>query len=1145
MFGLMTAQAQAATPYSASIYWGLGAGNTVGKATVDATNTPPAVNYALVAGPCGLQNSTSVSSTVIVSNGNQTDVCAMDPDGTNKRDLTATYCNYLIAGTLATDQYVYYTCRENQWIGRVNVDGTNSIPHFAYSPYGSGRTAYGMAIDANWLYIGYFGGDIRRVPVDGGTADPAFAVDAQAGSQIAVDAGHLYWTRTGSTPKIGRSNLDGTGIDRDWLDTGQTQHFDSDSTGVAVDGTYIYWLNTAGNLGRAQIDGSNANPTLITGIGTPGRNDDNSQLSIVGSTSPVGAPGAALSNSVVPVITGTVAVGETVTADAGTWSATPDEVYYEWQVSSDGQTWDIAPGTGAATNTYTPVRADLTKRLRVKVRAGATGGLLTTIYSNEQVVPLPSPPVSTVAPAISGTPAPGAGITATAGSWTNPVPASGDLTYAYQWQTSADGSTGWTDVAGVRGTTLVYLVTAADATAGTYLRLRVIASNGSETVAYSATVQASGTAQLSRIYWREGSALADGSALVPHTDPGGVYGFSSNGETNAFGGWDDLMTRPAAGGATTGLVRLHTFTLLIDSTYVYYLLGNDIGRIGIDGTGRNDAFITGCNGSARGMAIAGGYLYFAWGNVVGRAPIAGSSSPDCNLFSDLSQQPQSVAVDGDYIYWSYGGSTINSTHWIGRADITGSGVEATWADIGSASAYGLGVDQYAVYFADQASQGGSKGIGRVGLDGTGSARIMSAPDPHQISVIPDPASVHATPVNGGSDDAPAISGTPLMGNTLTTTHGAWSNTPASYTYRWLVSDDGATGWSAATGVMGTTTSYTIPDGYGGKYLRARVIAHNGSTWSDAAYSASVWVPGPPVSTVVPAVAGTPMVGETLTATHGTWSNAPETDAGYAYEWQVSADRQVWTAALGEGGDTAEYDVDLTDDNKYLRVKVSATNEVGTEVAFSDATSLVDILAPTSSDVPQITGTVEIGSSLTASTGTWDFATDYAYVWESSADGSTWETAPGTGATTSSYTIAAADAGRYLRVRVTGSNRIDSLVLESDASVRVPSPASPVVPPVVTPPPVFSPAPGITVGETRGEAVLAAAVPAATTDLLRGANIWVNPSSKVTYVASSLPKGLKLVNGKLVATKPGTYKVQMKVKRKNGTIVIRTIKIKVG
>jgi len=93
--------------------------------------------------------------------------------------------------------------------------------------------------------------------------------------------------------------------------------------------------------------------------------------------------------------------------------------------------------------------------------------------------------------------------------------------------------------------------------------------------------------------------------------------------------------------------------------------------------------------------------------------------------------------------------------------------------------------------------------------------------------------------------------------------------------------------------------------------------------------------------------------------------------------------------------------------------------------------------------------------------------------------------------------------------------------------------------------VFSPAPGITVGETRGEANLTAAVPAAGADLLRGANIWVRSTSKVEYVPDALPAGLKVVNGKLVATVPGTYKVQVKVKRANGTTKLRTIKIKVG
>ena len=111
-----------------------------------------------------------------------------------------------------------------------------------------------------------------------------------------------------------------------------------------------------------------------------------------------------------------------------------------------------------------------------------------------------------------------------------------------------------------------------------------------------------------------------------------------------------------------------------------------------------------------------------------------------------------------------------------------------------------------------------------------------------------------------------------------------------------------------------------------------------------------------------------------------------------------------------------------------------------------------------------------------------------------------------------------------------------------APTPTPTP-SPVVAPVE--PVAYTPAPGITVGESRGEVALVPATPAAGTDLLRGANIWVRPSSTTEILPGSLPAGVKLVNGKLVAEKPGTYTIKVKVKRKNGTTVTRKIKVKVG
>jgi hypothetical protein len=139
-------------------------------------------------------------------------------------------------------------------------------------------------------------------------------------------------------------------------------------------------------------------------------------------------------------------------------------------------------------------------------------------------------------------------------------------------------------------------------------------------------------------------------------------------------------------------------------------------------------------------------------------------------------------------------------------------------------------------------------------------------------------------------------------------------------------------------------------------------------------------------------------------------------------------------------------------------------------------------------------------------------------------------------------ISLATGANTLTVVVTAPNgtTTQTTTVTVTRAAAVPPPAPP-----ATPAAVFSPAPGITVGETRGETILAAAVPAAGADLLRGANIWVRPTSRVEYVASALPAGLTLVKGRLVAKKPGTYRVKIKVKRANGTTRMRTITVKVG
>ena len=77
-------------------------------------------------------------------------------------------------------------------------------------------------------------------------------------------------------------------------------------------------------------------------------------------------------------------------------------------------------------------------------------------------------------------------------------------------------------------------------------------------------------------------------------------------------------------------------------------------------------------------------------------------------------------------------------------------------------------------------------------------------------------------------------------------------------------------------------------------------------------------------------------------------------------------------------------------------------------------------APVNVTGPVITGTPREGIALAATSGTWDPpGTAYAYTWQRSPDGATWETIPGAAGET--YTPGASDIGARVRVTVTATN----------------------------------------------------------------------------------------------------------------------------
>jgi hypothetical protein len=90
----------------------------------------------------------------------------------------------------------------------------------------------------------------------------AFAMVVSGWLAARADA-FVYWP-TSTNGTIGRANLDGSGVNQSLI-TGLV-----DPTDVAVDGQHIYWSSYySGVIGRANLDGTGVNPTFITGLNGP------------------------------------------------------------------------------------------------------------------------------------------------------------------------------------------------------------------------------------------------------------------------------------------------------------------------------------------------------------------------------------------------------------------------------------------------------------------------------------------------------------------------------------------------------------------------------------------------------------------------------------------------------------------------------------------------------------------------------------------------------------------------------------------------------------------------------------------------------------------------------------------------------------
>ena len=179
----------------------------------------------------------------------------------------------------------------------------------------------------------------------------------------------------------------------------------------------------------------------------------------------------------------------------------------------------------------------------------------------------------------------------------------------------------------------------------------------------------------------------------------------------------------------------------------------------------------------------------------------------------------------------------------------------------------------------------------------------------------------------------------------------------------------------------------------------------------------------PVLVAVPALSGPvahPFVGDKLTTTDGQWSGEPTT---FTYQWlrcDAVGDRQNCVPIASATAQS--YTVQKDDVNHTLDAVVTATNADGSASKDTKPSSVVaEAVPPVNKTRPAITGSAVVGSTLTATAGTWTGAVGFSYAWQlCDANGNS--CADIAGATGGTYGVGSADVGRELRVRVRASNR---------------------------------------------------------------------------------------------------------------------------
>ena len=161
-----------------------------------------------------------------------------------------------------------------------------------------------------------------------------------------------------------------------------------------------------------------------------------------------------------PSISGSATQGNVLTAsstniDDADGMPNAATISYQWQSSLDGITWtDIANASGTNATTFTTTQDQVGQQVRVVATFTDALGKLERVESNPTAVitNVNDDPISSLT--ISGTPAQNQTLSAPTITDLDGIPTTGAAgALSYQWQSSPDGTTNWTNISGATAST--------------------------------------------------------------------------------------------------------------------------------------------------------------------------------------------------------------------------------------------------------------------------------------------------------------------------------------------------------------------------------------------------------------------------------------------------------------------------------------------------------------------------------------------------------------------------------------------------------------------------------------------------------------------------------------------------------------------